>query len=147
MSKTLEGFEFEDKTNRFCWIPVHCGVWGNEQADLLAKNFANLLQHTNSETSVWKIKQFLKNLCKTNSLQDVRTRSALKCWKRVSPSSIPDKSRRALVAAFRLSTGHHRLSAHLHLQGHSATLFCPLCKTGTKWARTINSDVGPQWTH
>ncbi|GBN98239.1 hypothetical protein AVEN_267127-1, partial [Araneus ventricosus] len=73
------------------WVPGHCGLWGNEQADFLEKRDANLLQHPNTTTSYWKIKLFLKNLYKFNSLRDLQTRTALKSWRRVSPSSIPDK--------------------------------------------------------
>ncbi|GBM22932.1 hypothetical protein AVEN_136353-1 [Araneus ventricosus] len=87
-------------------MPGHCGLvhCGNEQADFLAKRGANLLQHPNTATSYWKIKLFLKNLCTSNSLRDLQTRTALKCWRRVSPSSIPDKPRRDAVATFRLTT-------------------------------------------
>nr|XP_042898658.1 uncharacterized protein LOC122269461 [Parasteatoda tepidariorum] len=117
------------------WVPAHCGVWGNEQADLLAKKGANLLQQPNTATSFWKIKLFLKNLCKTNSLQDLQTRTALKSWRNVSSSLIPDKPRRDAVATFRLYTCHDCLSAHLYRIGLSTTPFCQLCKSGEKLGR------------
>ncbi|GBL94452.1 hypothetical protein AVEN_235567-1 [Araneus ventricosus] len=78
----------------------------------------------------WKIKLFLKNLCTSNSLRDLQTRTALKSWRRVSPSSIPDKPRRDAVAAFHLTTGHVCLAAHLHRLGISTEPFCPLCDSG-----------------
>ncbi|GBM31984.1 hypothetical protein AVEN_222316-1 [Araneus ventricosus] len=103
---------------------------GNEQADFLAKKGANLLQHPNAATSYWKIKLSLKNLWTTNSLRDLQTRTALKNWRRVSSSSIPDKPRRDAVAAFCLNTGHDCLSAHLHRLGFSTEPSCPLCDCG-----------------
>ncbi|GBM10873.1 hypothetical protein AVEN_42127-1 [Araneus ventricosus] len=109
------------------WVPGHCGLLCNEQADLLAKRGANLLQHPNTTTSYWEIKLFLKNLCTSNSLRDLQTRTALKSWRRVIPSSIPDKSRRDAVAAFRLTTGHDCLAAYLHRLGICTEHFCPLC--------------------
>ncbi|GBM44443.1 hypothetical protein AVEN_202978-1 [Araneus ventricosus] len=101
---------------------------GNEQVDFLAKRGANLLQHP--ITSFWKIKLFLKNSCTSNSLRDLQTRTALKSWRRVSSSSIPDKPRRDAVAAFRLTTGHDCLAAHLHRLGIFNEPFCPLCDFG-----------------
>ncbi|GBM39627.1 hypothetical protein AVEN_10830-1 [Araneus ventricosus] len=81
-------------------------------------------------TSFWKIKLSLKNLCTSNSLLDLQTRTALKSWRRVSPSSIPDKPRCDAVAAFRLTTGHNCLAAHLHRLGIFNEPFCPLCDSG-----------------
>ncbi|GBM39260.1 hypothetical protein AVEN_185913-1 [Araneus ventricosus] len=117
------------------WVPGHCGLWVNEQADFLAKKVANLVQHPNTATSYWKIKLFLKNLGTSNSLRDLQTRTALISWRRVSPSSIPDKPRHDAVAAFRLTTGHDCLAAHLHRLGISAKPFCPLCDSGEVMAR------------
>ncbi|GBN74811.1 hypothetical protein AVEN_223007-1 [Araneus ventricosus] len=111
------------------WVPGHCGLLGNEQVDFLAKRGANLLQHPNTATSYWKIKPFLKNLCTSNSLRDLHTRTARKIWK-VSSSSIPDKPRRDAVAAFRLITRHDCLAAYLHRTGISTEPFCTLCDSG-----------------
>ncbi|GBN94670.1 hypothetical protein AVEN_122195-1, partial [Araneus ventricosus] len=108
---------------------------GNEQADFLAKRGANLLQHPNTATSFWKIKLSLKNLCTSNSLRDLQTPTALKSWRSVSPSSIPDKPRRDAVAAFRLTTGHNCLSARLHRLGIFTEAFCPLCDSGEAMER------------
>ncbi|XP_015926284.2 uncharacterized protein [Parasteatoda tepidariorum] len=125
------------------WVPAHCGVLGNEQADLLTKKGANLLQQPNTATSFWKIKLFLKNLCKTNSLPDLQTRTALKSWRNVSSSLIPDKPRRDAIEAFRLYTGHDCLSDHLYRIGLSTTPFCPLCKSGEKLGRDHLLLCGP----
>ncbi|GBM96169.1 hypothetical protein AVEN_163843-1, partial [Araneus ventricosus] len=103
---------------------------GNEQADILAKKGANLLQHPNTATSYWKIKLLLINLCTFNSLPDLQTRTALKSLRKVSPSSIPDKPRCDAIAAFRLTTGHDCLAAHLHRLGISTEPFCPLYNSG-----------------
>ncbi|GBL82674.1 hypothetical protein AVEN_263742-2 [Araneus ventricosus] len=108
-------------------VPGNCGLWGNEQANFLARKGTNLLHHPNTATSYWKIKLFLKKLCTSHSLRDLQTRTALKSWRRVSPPSIPDKPRRDAVAAFRLTTGHDCLAAHLHRLGISTEPFCPLC--------------------
>ncbi|GBN50932.1 hypothetical protein AVEN_26645-1 [Araneus ventricosus] len=99
-------------------------------ADFLAKRGANLLQHPNTATSYWKIKLFLKILYASNSLRGLQTRTALKNWRRVSPPSIPDKPRHDAVAAFRLTTAHDCLAAHLHRLGISTEPFCPLCDSG-----------------
>ncbi|GBO43776.1 hypothetical protein AVEN_202191-1 [Araneus ventricosus] len=61
---------------------------------------------------------------------DLPTRTALKSWRRVSPSSLPDKPRRDAVATFRLTTGHDCLAAHQHHLGIFTEPFCPLCDSG-----------------
>ncbi|GBN65873.1 hypothetical protein AVEN_166293-1 [Araneus ventricosus] len=53
-----------------------------------------------------------------------------KTLRRVSPSSIPEKPTRDAVAAFRLTTGHDCLAAHLHRLGIFTEPFCPLCDSG-----------------
>ncbi|GBM02261.1 hypothetical protein AVEN_183627-1, partial [Araneus ventricosus] len=68
--------------------------------------------------------------CTSNSLRDLPTRTALKSWRRVSPSSLPDKPRRDAVAAFRQTTGHDCLAAHQHRLGIFTEPFCPLCDSG-----------------
>ncbi|GBN68990.1 hypothetical protein AVEN_269420-1 [Araneus ventricosus] len=123
------------------WVPGHCGLWGNEQADFLGKRGANLLQHPNTATSYWKIKLFLKNLCTSNSLRDLQTRTALKSWRRVSPSSIADKPRHDAVAAFRLTTGHDCLAAHLHLLGICQTFL----STMRFWRSNEKGPLSPMW--
>ncbi|GBN60377.1 hypothetical protein AVEN_49714-1 [Araneus ventricosus] len=108
----------------------------------LAKKGANLLQHPNTATSYWEIKLFLKNLCASNSLRDLQTRTALKSWRRVSPSSIPDKSRRDAVAAFRLTTRHDCLVAHLHHLRMSSEHFLPTMRF---WRSNGKGPPAPIW--
>ncbi|GBM92024.1 hypothetical protein AVEN_126351-1 [Araneus ventricosus] len=70
------------------------------------------------------------NLRATTRPLPKETLTTLKSWRRVSPSSIPDKPRRGVVAAFRLTTGHDCLAAHLHRLRISTEPFCPLCDSG-----------------
>ncbi|GBN14413.1 hypothetical protein AVEN_201941-1 [Araneus ventricosus] len=98
----------------------------------LSERFTNRLSILKllADTPYWKIKLFLKNLCTSNSLRDLQTRTALKSWRRVGPSSIPDIPRRDAVAAFRLNIGHDCLAAHLYRFDIFTEPFCLLCDSG-----------------
>ncbi|XP_035208669.1 uncharacterized protein LOC118183295 [Stegodyphus dumicola] len=117
------------------WVPGHCGLWGNEQADLRSKTATSLLQYPNTAISYWRIKLFLKSLFTSSILPDLQTRTALKSWRMISPSLIPDSSRLNAVAAFRLSKGHNCLTAHLHRIGISSDPICSLCDSGEEMDR------------
>ena len=65
---------------------------------------ANQLHHPNADISYWRFKLFLKNIFKSNALQDLEARIALKNWRDLVPSLIPDRPRRKAVAIFRYMT-------------------------------------------
>ena len=101
------------------WIPAHCGVFGNEEADRLAKHGSTLKQQENS-VSYREAKTLIK--------RDVKSRS--KELKDYNPGdAIHDLKRHQQVVVFRLRTGHCRLRAHLYRLGLSPTPNCP-CETG-----------------
>ena len=79
------------------WIPAHCGIDGNEEADNLAKSGAEKEQEDNkvcpSETN-----SIIKSLYRTPRARD----------------SYHQLSRAEQVIIFRLRTGHCRLKQHLH---------------------------------
>ncbi|XP_035218403.1 uncharacterized protein LOC118191678 [Stegodyphus dumicola] len=113
----------------------YCALWGNEQADFLAKRGASLLQHRNTTISYWTIKPLLKRLFRSNILRDLQTCTTLKSWRMISPSLISDSPRRNAKTAFRLSTGHDFLAAHLHCIGISSDPIRTLCDSGEEMDR------------
>ena len=80
-------------------------------------------------------KLILKNIFKSNILRDLEAGTALKIWRDLGPSLIPDKPRHMAVATFRLATGHDCLPAHLKRLGILIDSTCPLCDSGEELDR------------
>ncbi|GFV50518.1 uncharacterized protein LOC103524116 [Trichonephila clavipes] len=86
----------------FQWVPSHCGLWGNERADFLAKK--------GTASRVARDKPW-STLCKKSH-------------------GIPSSPRAAAVAKFRLLTGHGCLCAYLFRFNLVTSPICVLCDTG-----------------
>ncbi|GFX88338.1 transposable element Tc3 transposase [Trichonephila clavipes] len=86
----------------FQWLPFHCGLWGNERADFLAKK--------GTASRVARDKPW-STLCKKSH-------------------GIPSSPRAAAVAKFRLLSGHDCLCAHLFRFNLVTSPICVLCDTG-----------------
>ena len=79
------------------WIPAHCGIPGNEAADMLAKQGAQESQPDNSVSYIEK-----RTLVKA-AMRPKTTRDAYHLLER-----------RQQVVIMRLRTGHNRLNAHMN---------------------------------
>jgi hypothetical protein len=79
------------------WIPSHCGVHDNEQADRLAKHGAGQQQQENP-VCLTEMKTIIKSLFKTPQQQD----------------SYHQLTRSNQTTICRLRTGHNRLNQHLN---------------------------------
>ena len=79
------------------WIPAHCGIFGNEEADRMAKLGAGKEQ-PDREASYQQIKTLVKALHRPIQLRD----------------GYQGLSRPEQVCIFRLRTGHNRLNKHMH---------------------------------
>jgi hypothetical protein len=95
------------------WIPGHCQIAGNEQADALAKKGAKITQTHIRETSYHSIKLHLKQVFQSVYRHELETRLCHKPWKQ-EIAKIPDWPRRKAVAEFRLCFGHDCLGTHIH---------------------------------
>lgn len=101
------------------WIPAHCGLAGNEEADRLAKH-GSTLEQLNNNVSYREAKTLIKR----------QVRSCSKELKDHNPAdAIHQLRRHQQVVIFRLRTGHCRLRFHMHRLGLSYTPDCP-CDTG-----------------
>ena len=87
------------------WIPAHCGIRGNEKADILAKDGAQKEQ-ANNLVSYDEIKTIIK------AQQGIKWR--LQHPKHNSEDEYHLLGRREQVKIFRLRTGHNRLLHHMH---------------------------------
>ena len=102
------------------WIPCHCGVGGNEEADWLSK-MGNKLEQSAHPMSSIEVKSILRNNFRTEWRQrlDIGTEE----------DSIHQLDTAAQVTIFRLRSGHCQLIFHLHRLKISHSDECP-CGTG-----------------
>ena len=100
----------------FQWIPAHCGIAGNEEADKLAKSGSEKAQ-PNPPTTYKEAKTLLKNKRKSE-------------WRRTTGNYNPkhdpinNLKRSDQTAIFRLRTGHCGLRSHLKRIGVSPSALC-----------------------
>ncbi|XP_056000382.1 uncharacterized protein LOC125675120 [Ostrea edulis] len=90
-------FNIQSRITVLQWIPSHCGVYGNEQADILAKQGAGQQQEKNP-VCLAEMKTIIKSLYRKSKHQD----------------SYHHLSRPEQTVIFRLRTGHNRLNKHLN---------------------------------
>jgi hypothetical protein len=107
------------------WIPGHCQIAGNEQADALAEMGAKITQTHIRETSYHSIKLHLKQAFQSVYRHELETRLSHKPWMQ-EIAKIPDWPRRKAVAEFRLCGGHDCLGTHLHRIGIRPDPYCML---------------------
>ena len=95
------------------WIPAHRGIKGNEHADRLAKQGANMEQEKLPIT-LKQNKTIMKNMLRAKKITD----------------NYHTVDRAGQVTLIRLRTGHNRLNSHMHRKMNLVP--SPLCTCGTE---------------
>ena len=118
------------------WIPSHCDISGNEEADKLSKAGSRLEQPTHP-VSYPEVKTLIKSRFRQQWYTHRNLAGAEK-------DSLQDLDRWQQTLIFRLRTGHCRLLHHLHRLKISHTNICP-CGTGIQDPEHILQDC-PTYT-
>ncbi|KAJ4438047.1 hypothetical protein ANN_13986 [Periplaneta americana] len=115
----------------FQWIPSHCGILGNENADALAKKGSTATYRPVTKSTYYSVKRFIKSTYLDFNKQNLIIQSQGKKWNSLhhNPQLIPDLPRKSSVAAFRLAIGHDCLAKHLYRIGIYQSPNCPLCNS------------------
>ena len=79
------------------WIPAHCGIQGNEQADRLAKE-GSAQEQPNNSTSYSEMRTIIRSLTAPRNTRD--------------GYHLMTKQQQSVMV--RLRTGHNRLNSHMH---------------------------------
>ncbi|GFW69891.1 uncharacterized protein LOC103524116 [Trichonephila clavipes] len=116
----------------FQWVPSHCGLWGNERADFLAKKGTGILQNFRRDLTLHSAKMEIKRIFRESFRLTASRVARDKPWSTLCKKShgIPSSPRAAAVAKFRLLTGHDCLCAHLFRFNLVTSPICVLCDTG-----------------
>ncbi|GFW01034.1 uncharacterized protein LOC103524116 [Trichonephila clavipes] len=116
----------------FQWVPSHCGLWGNERADFLAKKGTGILQNFRRYLTLHSAKLEIKRIFRESFRLTASRVARDKPWSTLCKKSygIPSSPRAAAVTKFRLLTGHDCLCAHLFRFNLVTSPICVLCDTG-----------------
>ncbi|GFY07860.1 transposable element Tcb2 transposase [Trichonephila clavipes] len=116
----------------FQWVPSHCGLWGNERTDFLAKKGTGILQNFRRDLTLHSAKLEIKMIFRESFCLTASRVARDKPWSTLCKKShgIPSSPRAAAVAKFRLLTGHDSLCAHLFRFNLVTSPICVLCDTG-----------------
>ncbi|GFU49114.1 uncharacterized protein LOC103524116 [Trichonephila clavipes] len=115
----------------FQWVSSHCGLWGNERADFLAKKGTGILQNFRRDLTLHSAKLEIKRIFRESFRLTASRVARDKPWVHyVRNHGIPSSPRAAAVAKFRLLTGHDCLCAHLFRFYLVTSPICVLCDTG-----------------
>ncbi|GFX25852.1 uncharacterized protein LOC103524116 [Trichonephila clavipes] len=116
----------------FQWVLSHCGLWGNERADFLAKKGTGILQNFRRDLTLHSAKLEIKRIFRESFRLTASRVARDKPWSTLCKKShgIPSSPRAAAVAKFRLLTGHDCLCAHLFRFNLVTSPICVLCDTG-----------------
>ncbi|GFX96226.1 uncharacterized protein LOC103524116 [Trichonephila clavipes] len=116
----------------FQWVPSHCGLWGNERADFLAKKGTGILQNFRRDLTLHSAKLEIKRIFRESFRLTASRVARDKPWSTLCKKShgIPSSPRAAAVTKFRLLTGHDCLCAHLFRFNLVTSPICVLCDTG-----------------
>ena len=113
------------------WIPSHCGIQGNERADMLAKREASMIQPEKcvSQSTVKKILKSNKSIEWHNqwALNDKGRSMFNFVTKPNKKDPINYLKRKKQVVIFRLRTNHIQLNSHLSRITKDHEPSCPLC--------------------
>ncbi|GFW60726.1 uncharacterized protein LOC103524116 [Trichonephila clavipes] len=116
----------------FQWVPSHCGLWGNERTDFLAKKETGILQNFRRDLTLHSAKLEIKRIFRESFRLTASRVARDKSWSTLCKKShgIPSSPRAAAVAKFRLLNGHDCLCAHLFRFNLVTSPICVLCDTG-----------------
>ena len=113
------------------WIPAHCGVHGNESADILAREGSDLVQHG-------------KSVSYKDEKTTVKSLTARK-WRQKHPDFNPTNGYHYLdradqVILIRLRAGHNRMNAHMYSRLKIGQTDCYPCNTAPMTSQHLLQD-------